>query len=245
MNDSTMISGIVVLLMATTYVLYPRFEKAASAYHHQWIPFTGGVAIGYVFLYLLPKLSDYTNSIRVDGVQGVWEILDYRVYIYGLAGFTFYYFVDQYRSHKEKDHLKPEILHGGGFFIYSMLCGYILANWSRPGLIPVLLAGSILTLHMLAVNYQVRKWNSRVFDNYFRWMFALALIIGWSVGAFLAIPKELEIIITGILAGGIITNIMNEELPDQEPHKIRPFIAGVVLILIVTVFMRSLPKFVV
>jgi hypothetical protein len=91
----------------------------------------------------------------------------------------------------------------------------------------------------------VRKWNSRVFDNYFRWLFALALIIGWSVGTFLAIPKELEIIITGILAGGIITNIMNEELPDQEPHKIRPFIAGVLLITLVTIFMRSLPRFVV
>lgn len=245
MNDSTMISGIVVLLMAATYILYPRFEKAASAYLHQWIPFTGGVAIGYVFLYLLPKLSDYTNSITVDGVQGVWEILDYRVYLYGLAGFTFYYFVDQYRTHEDRDHLLPEILQGGGFFIYSMLSGYVIANWSRPGLIPVFLAGSILTLHMLAVNYQVRKWNSRVFDNYFRWLFALALIIGWSVGTFLVIPKELEIIITGILAGGIITNIMNEELPDQEPHKIRPFIAGVLLITLVTIFMRSLPRFVV
>lgn len=245
MNDTTVISGIVVLLMAATYILYPRFEKAASAYRHQWIPFTGGVAIGYVFLYLLPKLSDYTNSITVDGVQGVWEILDYRVYLYGLAGFTFYYFVDQYRTHEDRDHLLPEILQGGGFFIYSMLSGYVIANWSRPGLIPVLLAGSILTLHMLAVNYQVRKWNSRVFDNYFRWLFALALIIGWCVGTFLTIPKELEIIITGILAGGIITNIMNEELPDQEPHKIRPFIAGVLLITLVTIFMRSLPRFVV
>ncbi len=244
-NDSTVISGIVILLMATTYVLYPRFEKATSAYRHLWIPFTGGVAIGYVFLYLLPKLSDYTNSITVEGIQGVWEILDYRVYLYGLAGFAFYFFVDQYRILKDRDHLVPEILQGGGFLIYSMLSGYIVANWSRPGLIPVFLAGSILTLHMLAVNYQIRKWNSRVFDRYFRWLFALALIVGWSVGIFLDIPRELEIIITGILAGGIITNVMYEELPDQEPHKIRPFIAGVVVIVIVTQFMRSLPRFVV
>ncbi len=231
--------------MAVTYLLYPRFEKAASAYQHLWIPFTGGVAIGYVFLYLLPKLSDYTDSIRVEGVQGVWEILDYRVYLYGLLGCTFYYFVDQYKAQENRKHIEPEILHGSGFFIYSMLTGYILANWSRPGLIPVFLAGGILTLHMLAVNHQVRTWHSRAFDNYFRWLFALALIIGWAAGIFLDVPKELEIVVTGMLAGGIITNIMNEELPDKEPRKILPFIAGVVLITIVAIFTRSLPRLVV
>lgn len=245
MNESVVISGIVILLMAAAYILYPRFEKAASAYQHLWIPFTGGVAIGYVFLYLLPKLSDYTDSIRVGGVQGIWEILDYRVYLYGLLGFVFYYFVDQYKAQKNRRHIAAEILYGSGFFIYSLLTGYVVANWSRPGLIPVFLAGGILTLHMLAVNHQMRKWHSRAFDDYFRWLFALALFIGWGAGVFLDIPRELEIVVTGMLAGGIITNIMNEELPDNEPRKILPFIAGVVLITIVAVITRSLPRFVV
>ena len=234
-----------ILLMAAAYILYPGFEKAASAYQHLWIPFTGGVAIGYVFLYLLPKLSDYTDSIRVDGVQGIREILDYRVYLYGLLGFVFYYFVDQYKAQKNRKQIGPKILLGSGFFIYSLLTGYILANWSRPGLIPVFLAGSILTLHLLGVNHQVRKWHRRVFDDYFRWLFAIALIIGWGAGIFLDIPREMEIVVTGMLAGGIITNIMNEEIPNRDPYKIVPFIAGVVLITIVAVFTRSLPRFVV
>lgn len=235
----------VILLMAAVYILYPGFEKAASAYQHLWIPFTGGVAIGYVFLYLLPKLSDYTDSIRVEGVQGIREILDYRVYLYGLLGFVFYYFVDQYKAQKNRKQIGPKILLGSGFFIYSLLTGYILANWSRPGLIPVFLAGSILTLHLLGVNHQVRKWHRRVFDDYFRWLFAIALIIGWGAGIFLDIPREMEIVVTGMLAGGIITNIMNEEIPNRDPYKIVPFIAGVVLITIVAVFTRSLPRFVV
>ena len=234
-----------ILLMAAAYILYPGFEKAASAHQHLWIPFTGGVAIGYVFLYLLPKLSDYTDSIRVEDVQGIREILDYRVYLYGLLGFVFYYFVDQYKAQKNRKQIGPKILLGSGFFIYSLLTGYILANWSRPGLIPVFLAGSILTLHLLGVNHQLRKWHRRVFDDYFRWLFAFALIIGWGAGIFLDIPREMEIAVTGMLAGGIITNIMNEEIPNRNPYKIVPFIAGVVLITIVAVFTRSLPRFVV
>lgn len=245
MSESTMITGIVILLMAVAHLLYPSFEKAASSFQHLWIPFTGGVAIGYVFLYLLPKLSDYTYYIKVDAVQGTWEILDYRVYLYGLLGFTFYYFVDQYKAQENGKYIEPVILHASGFFIYSMLTGYNLANWSRPGLIPVFLAGGALTLHLLAVNHQVRKWHTIAFDNYFRWLFALALIIGWGIGILLDIPRELGIAVTGMLSGGIITNIMNEELPDKEPRKILPFIAGVVLIILVAVFTRSLPRVVV
>ena len=66
-----------------------------------------------------------------------------------------------------------------------------------------------------------------------------------AAGIFLDVPKELEIVVTGMLVGGIITNIMNEELPDKEPRKILHFIAGVVLITIVAIFTRSLPRFVV
>lgn len=238
------ISGMAIMMIAIVHVLYPRVEKAASAYRHVWIPFTGGVAIGYVFLYLLPKLSDYTAAIRVDGIQGVWEILDYRVYLYCLVGFTFYYFVDQYKDTEDDNPVKPVILKGGGFFIYNVLTGYVLANWSRPGIIPVFLGGGVLTMHLLGVNYQVREWNNRIFDDYFRWLFAVAIIIGWGAGAFLAIPRELEMVVTGVLAGGIITNIMIEEIPSRQPGKTRPFLGGVALIVLVTAFLRSLPRMV-
>ena len=150
----------------------------------------------------------------------------------------------QYKVTEDDNHIKTAYLKGGGFFIYNVLTGYVLANWSRPGIIPVFLAGSVLTMHLLGVNHQMRQWNGRVFDNYFRWLFAVAIIIGWSAGAFLVIPRELEIIVTGVLAGGIITNIMIEEMPSQQPGKIRPFLGGVALIVVVTAFMRSLPRIV-
>ena len=195
------ISGTIILMMAVVHVLYPRVEKAASAYRHLWIPYTGGVAIGYVFLYLLPKLSDYTSAIRVGGVQGAGEILDYRVYLYCLVGFTFYYFVDQYKVTEDDNHIKPVLLEGGGFFIYNVLTGYVIANWSRPGIIPVFLAGSVLTMHLLGVNHQLREWNSRVYDDYYRWLFAVAIIIGWSAGAFLAQNSTVKLLNCGSAKG--------------------------------------------
>lgn len=36
------ISGMAIMIIATVHLLYPRVEKAASAYRHLWIPFKGG-----------------------------------------------------------------------------------------------------------------------------------------------------------------------------------------------------------
>ena len=60
MDEQHLISGMAVLMLAVMFILYPRFELTAAAYQHFWVLVTSGIAIGYAFLYLLPKLGYYS-----------------------------------------------------------------------------------------------------------------------------------------------------------------------------------------
>ena len=61
LSFAIMIGG--VLLLSLLHGIFPWFDLKLKPYKKTWYPFSGGVAIGYVFLYLLPKLSDYTSII--------------------------------------------------------------------------------------------------------------------------------------------------------------------------------------
>jgi hypothetical protein len=71
-----LLSGIVVCFLCAVHVLYPNIERLLHRYKHIWVPITGGMATGYVFMYRFPKLSDFTSSIIFNEPAG-WEFLHY------------------------------------------------------------------------------------------------------------------------------------------------------------------------
>ena len=57
------VSAACVAIIACAHVIFPYFDRKAETFAAIWVPATGGIAIGYVFLYLLPKMGDYTTNI--------------------------------------------------------------------------------------------------------------------------------------------------------------------------------------
>ena len=83
-------------LLAAIQVLYPRWESAMRRYQRVWIPFAGGMAVGYVFLVMLPKLSEFREQYMRSGPDE-WQILDEGVYLICLLGMVSYLVIDRYR----------------------------------------------------------------------------------------------------------------------------------------------------
>ena len=60
------------------------------------------------------------------------------------------------------------------------------------------------------------------------------LVLGWTVGALTEIPEATIAVLTALLAGGIVMNVLNEELPGgggrrdhaRLPRGLRPQQAG-------------------
>ena len=234
-------SGILVFVLAGLHISYPWLEERAARHRHIWVPFTAGIAIGYVFLYMMPKLSDYTRAIMI-AEPSESEFLHYRVFLFALFGFLFYFIVDRYRL---PGHARAELatsVHATSFCLYNALVGYILPHIPRPGLAPLIVAAAVLGAHLLGINHQLRHWHPRAFDRSFRWLLAASIASGWALATFTSLPKEMLLAMTGFLAGAMVVNVMMEELPQKDdPRRVVPFLAGIGLFFAVMIFIRSLP----
>ena len=234
------ISGIGTFLIAALHIIYPTFEQAAEKHRSQWTSLAGGAAIGYVFLYLLPKLSDYTSKI-IWSNQGGWEFLDYSTFFLALVGLIAYLAV-YWSTDNDKANNFGDYIHGIAFCVYSFLTGYIIANIPRQEILAIILAVSVLGMHFLGIDHQLRHWNQNRFDRYLRWLMAISIIIGWVLGVSLHLPKSVLIYATSFFAGAIITNVMTEEIPEEGEGNRTFFIIGIFIFIVVTMIIRSFPR---
>ena len=83
------------LFLALAHVLYPAFERRFRHHSARWVAFSAGIAIGYVFLYLMPKVAVYTHEILVTE-PGRSEYAQLRLYLIALLGLLIY--VGYYRE---------------------------------------------------------------------------------------------------------------------------------------------------
>src|SRR4051794_19943837 len=62
--------------------------------HHHFLSFGGGIAIAYVFVDLLPKLSK-SDSLLTQALSSFLPELERHAYVVALAGFLLFFFVDR------------------------------------------------------------------------------------------------------------------------------------------------------
>lgn len=227
-----------ILIVAAVQAGYPWIERRSGAHLSVLTALAGGVAVGYVALYLLPKIGDYTAAI-VDARPDGRELLHYRLYYFFLGGLIFYFFIDRARPAGRS---LSASLHGIAFVGYSFLTGNVLATVPRPGYFPYLLASVALALHFIGICHQLRDWHRHSFDRYLRWLIAGATLAGWAVGAIGMVSKELLAIVVAFLGGGILVNVLREEWPNEDSGRAVPFLIGVGLFLILSVVVRNLGR---
>lgn len=229
------------LFLALLHCIFPWLDRKSAPYKNVWYPFSGGVAIGYVFLALLPKLSDYT-AIIVESNPYTWEFWQYRVFLFCLLGFITYYLIDHIHLSYAKSPDRRFHLHSTGLLFYNLLIGAFFASFPRSGMSAPLAGIFCLSIHALGTNHHAREWLPVAFDRVWRWLFSLGVIAGWSINYFLQVPKEFTTLAWAFLAGAIIVNVMTEELPESGQTNIWSFLGGVLFFLAVALIIRSSPR---
>ena len=79
-------SMLAVLVLAALHIFCVRLRVIRQEEHSPWLSFAGGVAVAYVFMVLLPKLSDWQGPRRDSGRSfwGLWDILCFGLAYIGL-----------------------------------------------------------------------------------------------------------------------------------------------------------------
>ncbi|WP_328824250.1 hypothetical protein [Metabacillus schmidteae] len=85
-----------------------------------------------------------------------------------------------------------------------------------------------LAVHFVTNDHSLRKDHKKVYDRFGRWLLTFAILLGWLVGVFIELKEIYISLLTAFLAGGIILNVLKEELPEERKSSFVAFFLGLV-----------------
>lgn len=258
-------SFLAVVALAALHILCGRFRIIHTDRHSNWLSFAGGVAVTYVFLVLLPKLNDWQAKLVersqeepvvpkicealgiVKWCGGLSKFFTYEIFLFALAGLVFFFWVDwfvhsenQPKTEKGKGQAHSGLfwLHIGVFAAYNVLIGYIAVHNDLPGRFVLVLLVIAIGLHFLGINHSLWKNYRERFDRSGRWIFAASLFTGWLLGVLTEFAQMIYIGMHSFVAGAIIVNVFNEELPNRHEARFWPFFLGVIgyIVLLMSIY---------
>ncbi|MBP0443823.1 hypothetical protein J8J14_03435 [Roseomonas sp. SSH11] len=190
----------------------------------RWLSAAGGASTAYIFLHLLPDLAAAHHR---DGAES-----EVRYFLIALAGLVAFYGVERRvrlsRKETEEEEHGPGVfwLHVGSFATYSLIIGYLLLHREESGTLSLLLYGGAMALHFLSSDYGMRLEHRDRYDRTARWVLAAGVMLGWLIGWLVEIPRPMVDALFAFLAGGVVLNVMKEELPEERKSRFGAFVFG-------------------
>lgn len=81
---------------------------------------------------------------------------------------------------------------------------------------------------MCSNDFGLRNEHEEKFEAMGRSLLSPAIVAGWLLGLMVPMPKWLTAVAFAFLAGGIVLNVLKEELPEKRESSFLPFLTGVV-----------------
>ena len=195
-----------------------------------WLSGAGGASVAYVFLHILPDLALAQEKFTESAVEGWMSSIERHVWLLALAGLSLFYGLERMVRHSQTTARKHVFwLHIGSFAAYNLIFGYLLQTRESSGTRELTLFGTAIGLHFLVNDFGLRQDHRAAYDHTARWVLAAALLAGVGAGHFVLV-RELTIeALYAVLAGGIILNVLKEELPGNRESRFTAFAAGAAL----------------
>ncbi len=203
-----------------------------------WLSFSGGISVSYVFIHIFPELSNAQNEIaKMD--NPIVDYLDYHIYLISLIGFILFYGLDSAARistaknirYNNKNYAEGNVflVHLVSFTIYNFQIGYFLLHRETSGLKSLIFFFTAMATHIMVNDYSLRNHFKNNYLKSGRWILSAAVLSGWLCGVFFDVQKLILDIMFAFIAGGMILNIIKEELPDERQSKFFGFATGCVV----------------
>lgn len=203
----------------------------------RWLSGASGVSVAYVFVHILPDLAASQEIIRVIAERSM-GFLEHHVYLLALLGMMVFYGLERMAKrsrsasaqHSQGSVTSPGVfwIHISSFGIYNALIGYLLLHRQRPGLVSLLFFFAAMAMHFLVNDFGLRQDHQARYDRYGRWLLSVAVMIGWLVGATVRVHPAIVAMLFSFLAGGVVLNVLKEELPEERESTFWAFAAGAI-----------------
>ncbi|MEO0869729.1 MAG: hypothetical protein AAFY17_15090 [Cyanobacteria bacterium J06642_11] len=223
--------------LGLVHVFASRTQWVGRIPQRWWVSIAGGVSIAYIFLDVLPELSHAQMEVEHSGAAVVAYLEDHA-YILALTGLILFYGLEklalqsrsQHQQTKGHDCTHPGIfwIHVGSFSIYNAILGFLLWEAEGHGIVACLLLFFALALHFLVNDIGLQEHHKQAYDRIGRWILAASILAGWILGHGMHETGAAISAIWALVAGGIILNVLKEELPAEQESHFGMFVVGAV-----------------
>lgn len=199
----------------------------------RWLSLAGGISVSYVFIHLLPELEEGQATFT----ENDWlPFLERQVWLLALGGLAVFYGLERLAisSRQRRQEEAGEDATGtaafsvsiASFALYNAVIGYLLLHREDDGPVALATFTFAMAVHFLVTDYSLRQHHKQAYARFGRWLVSSALIAGWAVGVAVELSPATIVIPLAFLGGGVILNVLKEELPSERQSRFVPFLAG-------------------
>ncbi len=203
----------------------------------KWFSFSGGLAVSYVFVYVLPTL--HKEQILVKK-YGDYFTMESELYFIGLLGLILFYGIQKLVRNKQRQVKNAKTLFSLQivfFGIYNMLVAYTVISHQVLG-IQAVFYGLAVGLHFIAVAHDLWIEYEELYDKVGKYVLALGILTGWTLGIGVDLSPLTESIIFAFIAGAMILNVLKYELPPDDEAHFLTFAVGVICYTTITMSLK-------
>lgn len=227
------VAFILIHLLANDLIPSGRIQRL------KWFSFSGGLAVSYVFVYVLPTLHKEQIIVKknID-----YFTMESELYFVGLIGVLIFYGIQKVvRKAQRTGHPSKaralfwlQILFFG---FYNMLVAYTVISHNVLG-VQAVFYGLAVGLHFVAVAHDLWREYADIYNQVGRYVLAVGIIAGWIMAMMVNLTPLMESVIFAFISGAMILNVLKYELPPDEEAHFPTFAIGVVAYTTVTMSLK-------
>jgi hypothetical protein len=216
------------ILLALVHVYGQRLAFSNHVPRSYWLSLAGGAGVAFVFVHVLPELGRGQQAVD-DADQVSAGFLEQHVYIIAMLGLVAYYGAEKIvKVHYQGEGLDHHVfwVHIGSFAIYNAVIGYLLVHRDVPGTTGLFMFTFAMMLHFVVNDHALRKLHRGAYRHIGRWLLAGAVMAGWLAGLLVDLGEAAIAMLFAFVAGGLILNVLKEELPRERESRFWAFALG-------------------
>jgi len=197
---------------------------------------SGGVAIAYVFVYILPTLHEEQDKL------GGRLALDTELYFLGLLGLLIYFVAYAFAETNPAKKLTPQtiyIVQVIFFMVYSFIVSYVVFS-SDVERVESLFYGFAVGLHFIGLTYHLGKENRRLHKSIGRYLLAASTLAGATAGMVGPTSGLLVDSMIAFSSGAMIFNVISKEIPFEKNTHLPTFLISSLVYAIIILLLKGL-----
>lgn len=237
-SSIVLLSAVFAILLAIVHIFSGNLHVLGTTPRSRWLSFGSGISVAYVFVHILPELNKYQNTIR-NSTAAELAFLEHHVYLLALLGLAVFYGLERVANESRQHNQKTGDgnmttagvfwVHIASFSVYNALIGYLLLHREQTGLLSLLFFTGAMGVHFVVNDYGLREHHKQRYHRIGRWLLAAAIIIGWVIGSATEIHGAAIAVLFAFIAGGVVLNVLKEELPKERESRFWAFALGAIV----------------